>query len=163
VVAERASAIRALLAPRLELDADGQRLTPEWSEPEILRERQSLRLRLRYPAAAAPGTVALNTIMFPYDPQHQTFVNMYEGETLTSQMILDDKHPHLEYFAGTRQGVVAVVKKFIPAGIHHILIGPDPHLSSSWACCCSAARCASCCLSSPDSPSRTASRCRWRR
>jgi hypothetical protein len=83
-----------------------------------------LRLRLRY-AAAAPGTVALNTIMFPYDPQHQTFVNMYEGETLTSQMILDDKHPHLEYFAGTRQGVLAVVKKFIPAGIHHILIGPD--------------------------------------
>jgi len=125
VVAERASAIRALLAPRLELDADGRRLTPEWSEPEILRERQSLRLRVRYPATAAPGTVALNTIMFPYDPQHQTFVNMYEGETLTSQMILDDKHPHLEYFAGTRQGVLAVVKKFIPAGIHHILIGPD--------------------------------------
>jgi hydrogenase/urease accessory protein HupE len=125
VVAERASAIRALLAPRLELDADGQRLAPEWSEPEILRERQSLRLHLRYPAAAAPGTVALNTIMFPYDPQHQTFVNMYEGETLTSQMILDGQHPHLEYFAGTRQGVLAVVKKFIPAGIHHILIGPD--------------------------------------
>src|SRR6185436_3765799 len=31
----------------------------------------------------------------------------------------------LEYFAGTRQGVFAVVKKFIPAGVHHILIGPD--------------------------------------
>jgi hydrogenase/urease accessory protein HupE len=125
VVAERASAIRALLAPRLQLDADGRRLTPEWSEPEILRERQSLRLRLRYRAAAAPGAVALNTVMFPYDPQHQTFVNMYEGETLTSQMILDGRHPHLAYFAGTRQGVLAVVKKFIPAGIHHILIGPD--------------------------------------
>jgi hydrogenase/urease accessory protein HupE len=50
---------------------------------------------------------------------------VYEGETLSSQMILDGAHPHLEYFAGTRQGVVAVVKKFIPAGIHHILIGPD--------------------------------------
>ena len=30
-----------------------------------------------------------------------------------------------EYFAGTRQGVWAVVAKFVPAGIHHILIGPD--------------------------------------
>ena len=63
--------------------------------------------------------------MFPYDPQHQTFVNIYEGETLTSQAILDGRHPHLEYFAGTRQGALAVVKKFVPAGIHHILIGPD--------------------------------------
>ena len=125
VVAERAAAIRALLTPRLELQADGRRLTPEWSDPEILRERQSLRLRVRYATTAAPGSVALDTVMFPYDPQHQTFVNMYEGETLTSQMILDGKHAHLEYFAGTRQGVFAVVKKFIPAGVHHILIGPD--------------------------------------
>jgi hydrogenase/urease accessory protein HupE len=125
VVAERAAAIRALLAPRLQVDADGRPLTGEWSGPEILRERQSLRLHARYPVASAPGTIALNTVMFPYDPQHQTFVNVYEGETLSSQMILDGAHPHLEYFAGTRQGVVAVVKKFIPAGIHHILIGPD--------------------------------------
>ena len=40
-------------------------------------------------------------------------------------MILDINHSQTEYFAGTRQGVLAVVRKFIPAGIHHILIGPD--------------------------------------
>ena len=125
VVAEREDAIRSLITLRLEIDGDGRRLPPEWSAPEILRDRQSLRLHLRYPVTAAPGMVAVNTVMFPYDPNHQTFVNMYEGETLTSQMILDGKHPHAEYFAGTRQGVLAVVKKFIPAGIHHILIGPD--------------------------------------
>jgi hydrogenase/urease accessory protein HupE len=125
VVAEREGAIRSLFTPRLELDADGRPLTPEWSAPEILRDRQSLRLHLRYAVSSPPGTLGVNTVMFPYDPSHQTFVNMYEGETLTSQMILDGKHPQLEYFAGTRQGVAAVVKKFIPAGIHHILIGPD--------------------------------------
>src|SRR5438046_9257850 len=63
--------------------------------------------------------------MFTYDPQHQTFVNVYERDTLTSQMILDINHTQTEYFAGTRQGVLAVIRKFIPAGIHHILIGPD--------------------------------------
>jgi hydrogenase/urease accessory protein HupE len=125
VVAEREDAIRSLLMPRLEIDGDGRRLSPEWSAPEILRDRQSLRLHLRYGVTSTPGSVALNTVMFPYDSNHQTFVNMYEGETLTSQMILDGRHPHAEYFAGTRQGVLAVVKKFIPAGIHHILIGPD--------------------------------------
>ena len=62
--------------------------------------------------------------MFPYDPQHQTFLNIYEGDALT-QAILDHGRSEFEYFAGTRQGAFAVVKKFLPAGIHHILIGPD--------------------------------------
>src|SRR6185369_6806153 len=31
----------------------------------------------------------------------------------------------LEYFAGTRQGAFAVVRRFLPAGINHILVGPD--------------------------------------
>jgi hydrogenase/urease accessory protein HupE len=125
VVAERETAIRAMLAPRLQLSADGRVLTPEWGATEILRDRQSVRLRFRYAAGSPTGAVAINTVLFPYDPNHQTFVNMYEGETLTSQMILDAKHPQLEYFAGSRQGVAAVVRKFVPAGVHHILIGPD--------------------------------------
>ena len=125
VVAQRQRAMEAMLAPRLRITADGRVLDGEWSGPEILRERQSLRLHIRYPVASPPGTIAVDTVLFPYDPMHQTFVNVYEGETLTSQMILDGKHPHVDYFAGSRQGVLAVVKKFIPAGIHHILIGPD--------------------------------------
>jgi hydrogenase/urease accessory protein HupE len=63
--------------------------------------------------------------MFPYDPMHQTFVNFYERGTLTSQAILDRDHDRFDYYAGTRQGVAAVIRKFVPAGIHHILIGPD--------------------------------------
>jgi len=125
LVEQRERAMQAMLAPRLELLADGRRLAPEWGPTEILRDRQSLRFHLRYPVASAPGTVALSTVMFPYDPMHQTFINVYEGETLTSQMIVDAKHPHIDYFAGTRQGVAAVIRKFIPAGVHHILIGPD--------------------------------------
>jgi len=63
--------------------------------------------------------------MFPYDPTHQTFINVYERDELTSQVILDRAHGRMEYFAGTREGVLAVLRKFVPAGIHHILIGPD--------------------------------------
>ena len=125
MVAEREKAMQLMLAPRLTLMADGRVLTPAWMPSEILRDRQSVRLHLHYAVPSTPGTVAITTVMFPYDPMHQTFVNMYEGETLTSQMILDGTHPHLDYFAGSRQGVFAVVRKFVPAGIHHILIGPD--------------------------------------
>jgi len=125
LVEQREKAMQAMLAPRLEVAADGRSLTPEWGATEILRDRQSLRFHLHYPVASMPGTISVSTVMFPYDSTHQTFVNLYEGETLTSQMILDAQHPHLDYFAGTRQGVLAVIRKFIPAGVHHILIGPD--------------------------------------
>jgi len=125
LVAERGKAMQLMLAPRLELFADGRVLTADWTSTEILQDRQSVRFHVRYAVTSPPGTIAVNTVMFPYDPMHQTFINLYEGETLTSQMILDAKHPHLDYFAGSRQGVLAVIEKFVPAGIHHILIGPD--------------------------------------
>ena len=124
-VAEREQAIRSLLVPRLEVAVDGRPLRAEWTPPEILHDRQSLRLHLRYAIAAPPGTITVSTVMFPYDPTHQTFINVYERDELTSQVILDRAHGRMEYFAGTREGVLAVLRKFVPAGIHHILIGPD--------------------------------------
>ncbi len=124
-LADHQAAIQTMLSPRFELATDGQALSPEWLQTEVLEERQSVRFHLRYPTPATPGVVGITAKMFPYDPQHQTFVNVYERDTLTTQMILDINHTQTDYFAGTRQGVLAVVRKFIPAGIHHILIGPD--------------------------------------
>jgi len=126
-VSNQLPAIRALITPRLQLSADGRLLAADWSaNPEILMDRQSIRFHLRYPVAAPPGAVSVSTLMFPYDPNHQTFINVYDGDATDPwQAILDVNHTRTEYFAGTRQGVLAVIQKFIPAGIHHILIGPD--------------------------------------
>jgi hydrogenase/urease accessory protein HupE len=123
-LATQDSAVRALLTQRLQLSSDGRLLAPEWLGSEILHDRQSIRYQLRYPVTATPGLVSISTVMFPYDPNHQTFINVYEDEAL-SQFILDVNHAKTEYFSGSRQGVLAVVRKFVPAGIHHILIGPD--------------------------------------
>src|SRR5258706_161687 len=49
----------------------------------------------------------------------------YRGEAATTEMIGDSSPPHLESFARTWPGVAGVIRKFIPAGVHHILIGPD--------------------------------------
>ncbi|HYM24854.1 MAG TPA: HupE/UreJ family protein, partial [Vicinamibacterales bacterium] len=113
-----------LLGDRFTVSADGRPLTPTWLGIDPIPDRQSVRMRLRFPVASPPGTVTVDARMFPYDPAHQTFLNVYEGEALT-QSILDGAHPEFEYFAGTRQGAAAVIRKFVPAGIHHILIGPD--------------------------------------
>ena len=126
VLGPQGSALVALLQQRLQVAADGRLLTNGiWSAPVPLPDRQSIQLRARYQTGSVPGSVTVTAALFPYDPTHQTFLNFYEGDGLTSQAILDRNHPEFEYFAGTRQGALAVIRKFIPSGIHHILIGPD--------------------------------------
>ena len=126
VLISKGDAVLALLRGRLQITAGGRVLSEAtWSAPEALPDRQSVRWRARYVTTSAPGSVTVTATLFPYDPAHQTFLNFYEGGALTSQAILDRSHPQLEYFVGDRQGVFAVIRKFVPAGIHHILVGPD--------------------------------------
>lgn len=118
-------AMQSLLVKRFRLDVNGQLLvcTPV-GQVDAISDRQSLRFRFECPVERAPS-FTFGALMFPYDPVHQTFLNVYDGGELVTQAILDAEHQDFEYFTGTRQGVTAVIRKFIPAGIHHILIGPD--------------------------------------
>mgnify|MGYP003336856888 CR=1 FL=1 len=123
---DRGDEIAALLASRFQLRADGAVLRAgPWSRPEPVPERQSLRISSRFALERVPGTLQLEARMFPYDPLHQTFINVYEGDTLALQAILDASKTTVEFFSGSRQGVSAVIRRFVPAGIRHILIGPD--------------------------------------
>jgi hydrogenase/urease accessory protein HupE len=126
VLQANAAAIAELLGERLTLSVDNRVVRPErWSVPEPLGERQSIRIAARFPLTNPPGMIAVNANLFPYDPQHQTFVNVYEADTIASQAILDHNHTEYDHFTGTRTGVWAVIRRFVPAGVHHILIGPD--------------------------------------
>ena len=124
-LAERRDAIVGLLRDRLQIRVDGQPLgVGVWAVPEPLPDRQSIRLRARVNLLKTPGRIDVTAVMFPYDPQHRTFLNFYEGDALT-QAIVDKDRTSFEYFTGTRQGVWEVLQKFVPSGVHHILIGPD--------------------------------------
>jgi hydrogenase/urease accessory protein HupE len=116
--------VTRLLMGRFELALDGRAPSLEWTRLEVVPDKQSLRLHFRIPSQTPPAAVKIAATMFPYDPNHKTFVNVYEGAALT-QAILDRSKTTFEYFAGTRQGTWAVVRKFLPSGVHHILIGPD--------------------------------------
>ncbi|MGQ0733216.1 MAG: HupE/UreJ family protein [Acidobacteriota bacterium] len=118
------SELTRLMDSRVRILLDGRPSRITWSGLEVLAERQSLRLPFRV-ADARPGSVRVEAVVFPYDPVHQTFVNVYEDGTLRHQAILDGARVHLDYFGGTWQGTSAVLAVFIPAGIEHILIGPD--------------------------------------
>jgi hydrogenase/urease accessory protein HupE len=117
-------ALVALLAPRLTLVLDGTPAAITWGAIDVVPDRQSLRLAFTV-TASRPGRIGLNAHVFPYDPIHQTFVNIYEDSALKLQLILDASHRDAEYYSGSTQGRWAVIKTFVLSGIEHILIGPD--------------------------------------
>ena len=120
------SAIDKLLRSRFALAADGKALENSvWSAPDPLPERQSIRMRATFTVLHGVGRIDVTTLMFPYDPQHKTFLNVYDSGAVAAQAILDKDRRSFEYFAGTREGVRAMLRKFVAAGVHHILIGPD--------------------------------------
>ncbi len=117
-------ALVALLSPRLSLMFDGRPVTITWGAIDVVADRQSLRLAFRI-GAFRPGHIGINAYLFPYDPVHQTFINIYEDSALKLQAILDASHQEMSYYSGSTQGRWAVVKTFVASGIEHILIGPD--------------------------------------
>jgi HupE/UreJ protein len=123
-IAERVrTQLQDLLGPRLQLIADGSPRVPEWTGIEAVPERFGL--QLSFTLGARPGRLDVHAMVFPYDPIHQTFVNIYEDGALRQQSILTADAPALRFFAGTTQGRWSVIRTFVASGIEHILIGPD--------------------------------------
>lgn len=115
--------IARLIAPRLSLAA-GKPLAVSVTGVHLDGEKQAVIVNLRA-VTPRPGKLTVHTDLFPYDAKHQTFVNIYEGETLRSQWIFSKGSNERTYYAGTTAGTLAVIGTFVPSGIHHILIGPD--------------------------------------
>lgn len=117
-------ALVALLAPRLSLQFDGRNVEIAWGAIDVVPDRQSVRLAFAV-KQPRPGQAGIRAYVFPYDPIHQTFVNVYEDGALKLQLILDASHQTATYYVGTAQGRLAVVRTFVASGIEHIMIGPD--------------------------------------
>src|SRR4029079_17058015 len=106
-VAERTrEALRAILKPRLTLRSSDRRLDIQWISLEVLRDDAALRLKYRIPDET-PGALTMLTRLCPYDPLHQTFINVYEGGELKQQLIFNADSKEYVYYAGTTQGVLA--------------------------------------------------------
>src|SRR6185436_7216951 len=68
--------LTALLTPRFTIRTD-RVLSPEWQGIEVLTDQSEVRLHFRI-TIDRPATVSVRARMFPYDPVHQTFLNVYE-------------------------------------------------------------------------------------
>ncbi|HEY2435011.1 MAG TPA: HupE/UreJ family protein [Vicinamibacterales bacterium] len=123
VASRQSAALQQMLDPRLSFSEGDRPLPARWGTVEVLADKQSLRLPFTLPGR--PSALHVSALIFPYDPQHQTFVNVYEDGALRQQAILDASRTSLEYFSGGARGTLAVARRFVAEGIHHILIGPD--------------------------------------
>jgi hydrogenase/urease accessory protein HupE len=125
VAESKKDAIAELIRTRLTLLADGQPVELELSRVEPLADRQALSCELRLNTSVKPRALRIQCALFPYEPEHQTFLNVYEEDRLVHQEIFTQDHQIFVYRPGDRQGWMSVVKEFVPAGIYHIFTGPD--------------------------------------
>jgi hypothetical protein len=124
VVSSRASAIAALLQPRLRFFVDGRAVPWTMTGARPVEGQDAVEI-LWTAAAGTSGKVSISAHLFPYDPTHQTFVNVFEDAALVRQDVLSRDRTSVDFFTGTRQGLLAVFTTFTMSGIHHIAIGPD--------------------------------------
>ena len=115
----------AIIRDRLTLRADEDVVPFEPGDVIIMPERDAVRLAMRYPLDDPPGHLAIDARLFPYDTNHLTFLNIYERDRLVVQRIFDPSRLTHEHFTGTADGRWAVIRRFVPTGVHHIVIGPD--------------------------------------
>jgi hydrogenase/urease accessory protein HupE len=125
IAESRRDEISRIVKSRLVLMADGHPVEIEMVRIEPLPDRQALSLELKLNTTSKPSGLKIQCAMFPYDPQHQTFLNVYEEDKLVHQEIFTQDHQMIVYYPGGRQSWLSVVEQFIPAGIYHIFTGPD--------------------------------------
>ncbi len=124
-IAAQQTALTSILMSRLKVSAAGKFLRLELREIVPVPEKRDLHLKFFYAWSAAPESLRIESLLFPYDPRHRTFVNVYAGEQLLRQDILTVSNPVAEFHTSSYQGIAGVVGKFVRLGIHHIAIGPD--------------------------------------
>ncbi|MEQ1870032.1 MAG: HupE/UreJ family protein [Vicinamibacterales bacterium] len=122
ILDDRRADLVALLGARLTFGQPAAAVS--WTTIKSLADRQSIALTGHVPKPA--GSLPVHAQIFPYDPAHQTFVNVYEEGSLTLQTILDASKTSFVYFSGsTPLGILAVLRRFAADAVRHVFTGAE--------------------------------------
>ncbi len=121
-----ATAFARTLLSRLRLQIDGTSVSCAVpGQPERLDQTQTLRWSIPCADTTAGRALSVDGPLFPYDPEHQTFVNVYVDDALVGQATLDRSHSRASLAIATTPSRLATFRRFLVAGFEHILAGPD--------------------------------------
>src|SRR5215217_1495663 len=117
---EISAAVSRLVTERLRLTANG--IPVPLSVTDITASDADIDVTLS--AAALSGALTVDANLFPTDPLHKVFANVYRSEELLGQYALDQQNPSFS-FDGLPRPLLDVIGTFVLEGIRHIFIGPD--------------------------------------
>ena len=119
------TALTALIQNRLRFTADGQPINYTLSQVVPLPDKRDVRFTFTATWENAPATLGIAAHLFPYDPRHRTYLNIYENDKLLRQEIFTSAKTQFAYQPGSEQSLGTIMVEFFLQGIHHIFIGPD--------------------------------------
>lgn len=114
------AAISQLVIERLKISADGAPVL--LTVTGVTAAGADIDVTLSAPPLS--GDLAVDANLFPTDPLHKVFANVYRSQELLGQYALDQHNPTFTA-DGLPLPLMDVVGTFILEGIHHIFIGPD--------------------------------------
>ena len=111
---------------RVHVRGEADDLSFHLERAEAVPDRHAVRLTL---SAALPhpySHISVSEALFPENSQHEMFLNVYGSDNrVLAQEVLTATHADAEVYASGPEGVLAVLRTFVAAGMHHIYIGPD--------------------------------------
>ncbi|MBC8126687.1 MAG: hypothetical protein H8M99_06020, partial [Gloeobacteraceae cyanobacterium ES-bin-144] len=78
-----------ILLSRLHLKADGITLTGSLISASPVPERDDIRFNLKYDGPPQLRELAVECKLFPYDSRHRTYLNVYQGKSMTRQEVFE--------------------------------------------------------------------------
>jgi hydrogenase/urease accessory protein HupE len=117
--------LHKVLDSHVVIKVNDEQIQPQWQSFQVVADRKSLAFDWVAPLSRAVAKVEVLGPLFPYDPPHETYLNIYDNGTIRHQNLLDKTKRSASYYSGTTQGKIEVVREFVIQGIHHIFIGPD--------------------------------------
>ncbi|HEX8373479.1 MAG TPA: HupE/UreJ family protein [Chthoniobacterales bacterium] len=125
VLAAQGPSITAELQKRLTLTVDQAPTDLRLEQITPVTEKRDVRLEFTSEWTRPPAALAIRAHLFPYDPSHRTYLNIYENGELKRQEILTADASVISHQPGSQQSLRAILWKFLYEGVHHIFIGPD--------------------------------------
>jgi len=124
-LARAGPALADSLRRRFELRADGRAVS--WRFAGARLDPEGRGVQIAFDAALERPAAAVEVVgpVFPQVANHETFVSVYRDGVLLRQDVLTTEHRVTRVYGTGSAGVLAVLRTFVPAGVHHIAIGPD--------------------------------------
>ena len=124
-LARAGPALADSLRRRFALRADGRELGWSYAGARPDPEGRGVQIAFRATLSRPPSALEVDGPVFPQVANHETFVSVYRDGRLLRQDVLTLEHRVTRVYGGGASGALAVLRTFVPAGVHHIAIGPD--------------------------------------